>query len=121
QRLFVGVEGLLAVLADAPSEALGEDEHERGGHEEWRDAHVEEASHSRRGVVRVQRSEHEMAGEGGADADLRRLEIAGLAHEDDVRILAEEGAQGACEGAADLLIDLDLVYPFEVVLDGILG
>ena len=35
-----------------------------------------------------------MAGEGRADRDLRGLEVARLADEDDVRVLPEEGAEG---------------------------
>src|SRR2546428_1782310 len=76
---------------------------------------------TRTAVVGVQGGEDEMAGEGGADADLGGFEVAGFADEDDVGVLTEEGAEGAGEGAADLVLDLDLVDALEVVLDGILG
>src|SRR3989449_4519712 len=38
-----------------------------------------------------------------------------------VGVLAEEGAEGGGEGAADFVVDLDLVDALEVVLDGVLG
>jgi hypothetical protein len=46
-------------------------------------------------VVRVQRREHEVAGQRRLHGDLRRLEIAYLADHDDVGILAQDRAQRA--------------------------
>ena len=39
--------------------------------------------------LRVQRGQHEVAGLGGGDRDRRRLEVAQLADQDDVRVLAQ--------------------------------
>src|SRR6185295_6886941 len=55
-----------------------------------------------------------------ADGDLRRLEVTRLAHEDDVGVLAQKAAERTLEGTADLVVDLELVDPLEVVLDRIL-
>src|SRR5713101_4160205 len=121
ERLLVGLVRLLALLAHAAPEALGEDQHQGGGHEEGRDAHVEQSGHGGRAVVRVQRGQDEVARERGPDADLSRFQVAGLADQDDVRILAQEGAQGPGKGAPDLFVDLHLVDALEVVLDGVLG
>src|SRR4030095_6356173 len=90
-----------------------------GGHEEGRDAHVEEPGHSGGAVVGVEGGEHQVTGESGANANLRRLEVTRLTHEDDVGILAEEGAQAPREGAPDLVVDLDLIDALEVVFHGV--
>ena len=84
---------LRAVLADLAHQALREDADEGGGDEEVGDAEVEQARHRGRGVVGVQRGEHEVAGEGGLHRVLRRLGVADLADHDDVRVLAQHGAQ----------------------------
>ena len=52
-------------------------------------------------VVGVQRREHEVAGERRLDGDLRRLEVADFADEDDVGVLAQEAAQRGGEVEAD--------------------
>ena len=50
-----------------------------------------------RRALRVQRAEHEVAGLGGGERGADRLEVAHLADEDHVRVLAERGAQGLAE------------------------
>ncbi len=45
--------------------------------------------------VGVQRAEDQVAGLGGLDGDRDRLQVAHLAHQDDVRVLAQRRAQGA--------------------------
>ena len=62
-----------------------------------------------------------MAGERGLHRDLRGLEVADLADHDDVRVLAQEGAQGRGEVEADLLVHLHLVDARQVELDRVLG
>ena len=78
--VFVTLDGLATVLADPPPEALGEDELQRRGQQERLHAHVDQARHGRRAVVGVEGGEDEVAGEGGPDGDLGRLEVARLAH-----------------------------------------
>ncbi len=109
QRLGRDLGDGLAVGAQAADQPLGLDQAQRRGHQEGLDAHVDQAGDGRRGVVGVQGGEHQVAGQGGLDGDVGGLEVADLAHQDDVGVLAHEGAQGGREGQADLLLDVDLV------------
>ena len=54
---------------------------------------IDDAIDRRRRGRGVQRAEHEVAGLRGLDRDRHRLEIAQLADQDDVGILAQRGAQ----------------------------
>ena len=72
----------------------------------------------------MQRPEDEVSGLGGGEGRRDRLEVAHLAEEDHVRVLAKRGAQGLAEGngvGADLaLVDdalLVLVHELDRVLD----
>src|SRR5436305_53213 len=119
QRLGLDVYRFLALRADAARETLRGDELHRGRHEERLDAHVHQAVDGRRRVVRVQRREHEMAGERGLDGDLGGLEVADLADQDDVRILPQEGAERGGEVQADRFLHLHLVDTGQIELDRI--
>ena len=77
--------------------------------EEGLDAHVEEAVQRGGGVGGVQRREHEVAGQRRLHRDPRGLDVADLADQDDVGVLAQDRLQPAGEGDAGLLVDLDLV------------
>ena len=68
-------------------------------------------------VVGVQGAEHQVAGHGGAQADLGRDLVAHLAHQHHVRVLAQSGAQHALEGELDLLVHLHLVQAGQPILD----
>ena len=68
----------------------------------------------------MERRQHHVAREGGLEGDLGRLAVADLAHHDDVGVLAQDGAQSAGKGDAGALLDLHLVDPGHLVLDGIL-
>src|SRR3989441_1024636 len=109
ERLLVDLVGFPARAAHLASETLGQDQQERGRDEERRDSHVQEPRDGRGAVVRVERGEDEVAGERGADRDLRRLEIARLADQDHVRVLAQERAERGGEGPPHALVDLHLV------------
>ena len=52
---------------------------------------------------------HEVTGERGLEGDARGLAVADFAHEDDVRILSEDGAQADGEGEASARVDLPCV------------
>ena len=62
-----------------------------------------------------------MSGQRGLDGDLGRLEIADLAHQNDVRVLPQECPKRGRKGQADVLANLDLIDARQVELDGILG
>ena len=93
---------------------------DRRGDEERLDAHVEEAVERGDRVGGVQRREHEVAGERGLHGDAGGLDVADLADEDDVGVLAQDRLEAVGEGEAGLLVDLDLVDRREDVLDRVL-
>ena len=62
-----------------------------------------------------------MARDSRADRDGRRLGIAGLAHHDNVGVLAQQGAQTALKGQARNVVDLRLVDTGQVAFHGILN
>src|SRR5262249_48331359 len=70
---------LTALLADPWAEPLSEHHQQRRREEERWNTHVDESRDRRGAVVGVQRREHEVAGEGRADGDLRSLEVSRLA------------------------------------------
>ena len=72
-------------------------------------------------VIRMERGQHEVAGEGRLDADLGRFIVAGLADHDDVRVLAQEGPERSGKVEPDLVLHLHLVDAHEVELDRVLG
>jgi hypothetical protein len=86
---------------------------------------VEEAGHGLGGVVGVEGGEDEVAGFGGGEGGGHGLGIAHLADEDDVGILAEDGADGVGE-ARGVATDFDLlddgvavgVLVFDGIFDG---
>ena len=59
--------------------------------------HVDDAVDGLRGGARVQGSEHEVAGLGRGQGEPNRLEVAHLAHQDDIGVLAKRGAQRLAE------------------------
>ena len=87
--------------------------------------HVDDAIHGLGRVVRVEGGEHQVAGLGHGERDLDGFEVAHLADEEDVGVLAEGGAQGpferGCVGADRPLVDhrpLVVVEVLDRVLDG---
>src|ERR1035441_1499196 len=114
-----GAVGELAARADDADEALRQDGDERTGDQVVFHAHVGEAGDGAGGIVGMQGGEDEVAGEGGADGDIGGFAVADFAHHDDVGILADDVAQAAGEGEADLRIDVDLVDAVHLVFDGI--
>jgi len=87
--------------------------------------HVDDAVHGLGGILGVQRGEHEVAGLGRRERRRDRLEVAHLADQDDVRVLAERALERTVEAfgvGPDLaLIDVALlvaVKELDRVLDG---
>jgi hypothetical protein len=120
--------GVEAGVADGGDELLG-DNGEQGEGELLADLRlvaggeaVEDARHGLGGVVGVERGEDEMAGFGGGEGGSHGFGVAHLADEDDVGVLAEDGADGLGEGGR-VVADLDLlddgVAVGVLVLDGI--
>ena len=72
------------------------------------------------GVGGVQRRQHEVTGERGLHRDAGRLDVADLADQDHVGVLAQDRPETVGEGEPGLLVDLDLVDLGEDVLDRVL-
>jgi hypothetical protein len=70
----------------------------------------------------VQRRQHEVAGQRGAQRDVGGLAVTDLADEHDVGILAQQRAQAFGETEPDRRVDLRLAYErdlgFDRILDG---
>ena len=84
---------------------------------------VDDAVDRSRRALRVQRAEHEVAGLCSGERGSDRFEVAHLADEDHVRVLAERGAQREPEArrvGADLALVDDAVLVLVDELDGIL-
>ena len=60
-----------------------------------------------------------MAGLRGAYGDFGGLKIANFTYQDDIGVMAEDGAQARGKGEADLFAHLDLHRAFELVFDGV--
>ena len=75
----------------------------------------------RRGVVGVQGREDDVPGQRRLDRDLGRLQVAGLAHQDLVGVLAEDRPQAVGERHADVGVDRHLDQALDLVLDRLLG
>ncbi len=84
---------------------------------------VDDAVDRARGALRVQRAEHEVAGLGRGERGRDRLEVAHLADEDHVGVLAKRGAESLGEARrvdADLALVDDAALVTVHELDGIL-
>ena len=79
--------------ANAAHEALRAGENDGGGNQEGRDAHVVHTRDGAGRVITVHGAQHLVAGERGFDRDFRGFGIANFTDHDDVRVLAENGAQ----------------------------
>ena len=60
-----------------------------------------------------------MAGLGCFKCNASGFSIANLSNQNDVRILPQNGAQSGREGDVCLGVDLDLVYAFKLILNGV--
>ena len=67
----------------------------------------------------MQRGKHKVAGESGFNSNFCCLKVADFAHQDDVRVLPQEGAQRGGKVQSDLLLHLYLVHARELEFDGI--
>jgi hypothetical protein len=120
QLLGLHFERFLALRADRAHEPHRHHALQRRGDHERLQADVDQAGDRRRRVVGVHGRQHHVAGDRGAERDLRGLGVADLADHDDVRILAQDRAQRAGERLLRLLVDVHLVDAGELVLDRVL-
>ena len=64
---------------------------------------------------------HQVTGERRLNGNLRGFQVAHFTDHDDVRVLAQEGAQRFAEGHADRFIDGHLHDAFDVIFDRVFG
>ena len=107
--------------AEPADQALRHHAFDRAGDQERLDAHVDQPRVGAGGVVGVQRAEHQVAGERGLNGVLGRFQIADFADQHDVRVVPQDAAQRVAERQADLGVHLNLVDPFELILDRVFG
>ena len=106
--------------ADLAQQPLGDDALHRPGDEVGLHADIQKAVDGADGVVGVDGGEHQVAGHGGPHGNLGGLTVPDFAHGDDIRVLAEDGAEDVGEGQAGLVVDLDLTDAADVVLHRVL-
>src|ERR1700722_16348027 len=121
-HLVVVGDGLFAMRADAAHEALRAGQDDGRGNQERRDAHVVQTRDGAGSVITMHGAQHLVTGERGFDRDFGGFGIGDFADHDDVRVLAQNGAQGVGEGEADLFFHGHLVdaghLEFDRVFDG---
>src|SRR5215471_4363681 len=83
------------------------------------DLHVQETSQNVHDVVRMDRRENQMAGQGGLHRDLSGLFVADLTNHDLVRVMTQDRAETPRERQAFFLVDRDLGDAAQLILDGI--
>src|SRR5437870_10040376 len=81
------------------------------------DAHVQKAANYVDDVVRVDRGEHEVAGQRGLNGNLRRFFVTNFADHDLVRIVAQNRAQPAREGQTLLFVHWNLGDAVQLIFD----
>ena len=92
----------------APDEALGEDGEKGAGDLVGFDRHFEEAGDGGGGVAGVESGDEAVAGEGGLDGERGGGGVADFAEHEDLRVLAEDGLEGAVVGELAVGRDFDL-------------
>lgn len=115
-----GAEGLPAAPAQGPDQPLGGNAVQGRGDEIIVQTHVHQPGDAGGGAVGVQRRQHEVTGQGCLGRDLGRRQVADLADQDDVRVLAQDVTEYIGEIQPDRRLDLDLVDAVELVLDRVL-
>ena len=120
-QIFLRIAGrVLAIRAQHAHQPLRDERPHRCGDQERLHAHVDEARDAADGVVRVQRAEHQVPRERGADRDFRGLEVAHFADHDHVRVAAQDAAERGGKGKVDLRLDRNLDHAGELVFHRVL-
>ena len=112
---------VLAILADFSDQTLSQNRIDRRADQIRLDADVDQSRDRCRGVIGVQRAEHEVAGQCRLDRDVRRFGVANFAEHHHVRVLTQQAAKRRREGHAELVMDLYLRGRAQVIFDGILN
>ena len=121
QVVALRLERLAALRAQRAHQPLGHHGFDRAGDQERLDAHIDQPRVGARRIVRVQRAEHQVAGERRLNRVLGRFHIANFADEHDVRVVTQNRPQRRGEREPDLRMDLNLVDAFELVFDRVFG
>ncbi len=108
---------LPAVCAHSPDQPLGAGHEDGTGNKKWFDAHIVEAADGAGGVVRVQRAQNLVTGEGGLDRDIGGFVVANFTHHHDVRVLAQDRTQGRGKIESDIAARCNLINAHELVFD----
>jgi hypothetical protein len=109
-----------ALLANGSQQSLGDNTHYGRRDFVRLDTHVHHPVNRTRRIIRVQRAEHEVAGQSSLHGDPRRVRVANLSDHDRVRVLTKNGPQHRTEGQGTRLVDLHLVDQVDLILDRIL-
>ena len=111
---------LLAVGTDFPDQALGGDTVQTGDEIVGIDPHVQESTENVEDVVGMYGGEHQMAGQGRLNRDLRGFRVADLPDHDLVGVVAQDGAKPTGEGQPLFFVHRDLDHALDLVFDGVL-
>ena len=107
------------IRANFSDETLRTSEEDRGTDQERFDSHIVEPGDSASGIVGVQSGENLVAGESRFDGDIGGFVVANFTDHDDVRILAEDGAESIGKAQTDFGFDGNLINSGELVFDGV--
>ena len=69
----------------------------------------------------MQRAKHKVTGQRCLNRVFGSLEITNLTDQYDIWIVSQDASQRMSKGESDLLVDLDLVDPFQLILDRVFG
>lgn len=83
---------LSTMLAESAHETLSEDTDDSGGNEEGFDLHIDQSGEGGGGVVGVEGGKDQVSCERGLDGDLGGFAVTGFTDQDDIGVLAQEGA-----------------------------
>ncbi len=115
------IHALFAVVAEAPSQTLGDDQVHRRGKVERRYPHVQHTGQSLCGTVGVQGGHYHVTGLGSLDGDVGGFQVPNLTHHDHIRVLPQKCPQGFGEVQPLLGVHVNLIDTLKVDLDWVFG
>ena len=102
---------------EATHQTLSHHRFHGAGDQERLDSHIGQPGIRARGVVRVQRAEHQVTGQRRLNGVLGRLQVADFADQHHVRVMTQNGPQRTGERQPDLGMDLNLIDAGQLVFD----